>query len=116
MKFKLKSRIFWVSSSHAITSDISLEETAKAAEYFLADGVVLTGTSTGVPAKINELQELKQATTLPILVGSGVTADNVLSYLQADALIIGSHFKTHGIWSNALDDYRIKEFMKKVTD
>ncbi|ENN71598.1 uncharacterized protein F13E9.13, mitochondrial [Dendroctonus ponderosae] len=103
-------------SSHAITSDITLEETAKAAEYFLADGVVLTGTATGVPAKITELQELKHATKLPILVGSGVTADNVTSYLQADALIIGSHFKTNGIWCNALDNYRIKEFMKKIRD
>lgn len=37
-------------SAHAITSDVSLGETAKAAQFFLADGVVLTGLATGDPA------------------------------------------------------------------
>lgn len=30
-------------SSHAITSDVSLVETAHAAEFFMSDGVILTG-------------------------------------------------------------------------
>ncbi len=34
-------------SSHSITSDVDIVETAKAAEFFLSDGVILTGTSTG---------------------------------------------------------------------
>lgn len=38
------------SSAHAITSDVSLGETAKAAQFFLADGVVLTGLATRDPA------------------------------------------------------------------
>jgi predicted TIM-barrel enzyme len=37
-------------SSHAITSDVSLAETAKAAEFFMADGVIVTGQATGDPA------------------------------------------------------------------
>ena len=36
-------------SSHAITSDISVPETAKAAELFLSDGVIVSGLATGVP-------------------------------------------------------------------
>ncbi|XP_061526976.1 uncharacterized protein F13E9.13, mitochondrial [Phycodurus eques] len=34
-------------SSHALTSDVSAAETARAAEFFLSDGLILTGTSTG---------------------------------------------------------------------
>ena len=37
-------------SAHAITADVSLVETAQAAEFFLADGVIVTGTATGHPA------------------------------------------------------------------
>lgn len=43
-------------SAHAITSDVSLVETAKAAEFFLADGLIVTGTATGDPAKPSDLQ------------------------------------------------------------
>lgn len=43
-------------SSHAITSDINLEETAKAAQFFLSDGVIITGTATGDPVNPKDLQ------------------------------------------------------------
>lgn len=43
-------------SSHAITSDINLEETAKAAKFFLSDGVIITGTVTGDPVNPKDLQ------------------------------------------------------------
>lgn len=42
-------------SSHTITSDVSLLETAKAAKFFLADGIILTGNATGYPANVTEL-------------------------------------------------------------
>lgn len=42
-------------SSHALTSDVSIEETARAAEFFLSDGVIITGVSTGVEADPQEL-------------------------------------------------------------
>jgi len=46
---------------------------------------------------------------LPLLIGSGVTLDNVDNYAEvADALIVGSHFKTAGRWENALDPERIR--------
>lgn len=46
---------FYFYSSHAITSDVSLSETVKAAKFFLADGIILTGTTTGDPADVSEL-------------------------------------------------------------
>lgn len=45
-----------VDSAHALTADVSVAETASAAELFLADGVVLTGTATGLPADPRELK------------------------------------------------------------
>lgn len=48
--FSLISLAYDKNSAHAITSDVSLAHTAKAAEFFLADGVILTGAATGDPA------------------------------------------------------------------
>lgn len=45
---------FFSYSSHAITSDVSLSETAKAAKFFLADGIILTGITTGDPVNVSE--------------------------------------------------------------
>ncbi|XP_018594417.1 uncharacterized protein F13E9.13, mitochondrial [Scleropages formosus] len=103
-------------SSHALTADVSVEETARAAEFFLSDGVILTGTATGVQASPHELREILQAVRLPVLIGSGVTRENVEEYLDASAMIIGSHFKKGGYWANALDPERVKRFMGKVCE
>lgn len=51
---------------------------------------------------------------LPVLIGSGVTHDNVEHYLDASAMIIGSHFKRGGVWANAVDPESVKKFMGKV--
>uniref|UniRef100_A0A8D0GIV4 BtpA family membrane complex biogenesis protein n=1 Tax=Sphenodon punctatus TaxID=8508 RepID=A0A8D0GIV4_SPHPU len=101
-------------SAHALTADVSVSETAKAAEFFLADGIVLTGTATGVQADPKELKEVRHAVKLPVLIGSGVTLENVRHYLDANALIIGSYFKKEGYWANSVDPDRVKKFMDHV--
>lgn len=45
-----------VDSAHTLTADVSVAQTALAAELFLADGVILTGTATGLPADPQELK------------------------------------------------------------
>lgn len=102
-------------SSHAITADVSIAETAHAAEFFLSDGLIVTGVATGQEASLEELQQVKAAVQIPVLVGSGVTLDNVERYLAvADALIIGSYFKQDGHWTQTVDFERVKQFMAKV--
>ena len=98
-------------SSHAITSDVSVKETAHAAEFFLSDGVVITGTSTGVEPKIEDLElDVK----IPVIIGSGITSENIDGfYGKADVFIVGSYFKKDGNWKNELDEKRIKRFMEK---
>jgi hypothetical protein len=102
-------------SSHAITADVDIVETAHAAEFFLSDGVIVTGVATGQEASLEELAQVKAAVDIPVLVGSGVTVDNVAHYLTiADALIIGSYFKKEGHWTQGVDFERVKLFMEKV--
>ena len=99
-------------SSHAVTADVDIVQTAHAAEYFLSDGLILTGASTGEAASTAELRAVGGASRLPVLVGSGITADNLHTFLPlADAFIVGSHFKKDGYWANPLDPGRIHRLL-----
>ena len=102
-------------SSHVITEDISLVETAKAAEYFLSDGLIITGTSTGVAARLEDVKAVAENTKLPVIVGSGIDTNNIeIFWDAADAFIIGSSMKFEGNWENSVDRERVKEFVNKV--
>lgn len=104
-------------SSHAITADVSLLETAHMAGFFLADGVVLTGVSTGQPTNLGDVDAVFGHIDRPVLIGSGVTAENLRDYFgRADGLIVGSYFKRDGCWSNELCDERVVEFMRLVRE
>lgn len=99
-------------SSHALTADISIGETASAAEFFRADGVIVTGSSTGKEADHEELREVRRATGLPVLIGSGLTPENIAGYRAlADGFIVGSYFKQGGIWSHPIDPERVRRFV-----
>ncbi|MCF7798223.1 MAG: BtpA/SgcQ family protein [Lentisphaeria bacterium] len=96
-------------SAHAITTDVTLAETAQAAEFFLSDGLIITGTATGSPTDPEDLKAVRKATDLPVLVGSGVTPENFQSVAHyADGFIIGSYFKKDGYWKNGVDGGRVK--------
>lgn len=102
-------------SAHAITLDIDLVETAKTAAFFGSDGVIVSGSFTGAPANIEELQSLKTHSTLPVLLGSGVQLENVQAYFPlCEGMIVGSYFKKDGKWYNAVDSKRVSQFMKKI--
>ena len=96
-------------SAHAITADVDIVETAKAAEFFRADGVIITGISTGSPADPEEVRRVSAAVGVPTIIGSGITPENMSRYAAADALIVGSSVKADGVWSSALDERRCRE-------
>ncbi len=101
-------------SAHAITSDVSLLETAKAAELFEADGIIVTGNSTGDPPDIKTLKTLKGKLDIPVLIGSGITDRNIEKYFPlADGFIVGSHFKKDNYWKNEVDSKRVGKFVKR---
>src|SRR2546427_4950862 len=89
-------------SAHAITADVDLVETARAAEFFQAEGVIVSGAATGRPTDPGEVRAVSEAVGIPALVGSGVTPENMGSFAAADALIVGSSVKEGGLWSNRL--------------
>lgn len=99
-------------SSHAITADVSLAETAHAVEFMRGDAVIVTGAVTGHAPSLAEVSAVKSATRLPVLLGSGVTAANVAAFLAvADGCIVGSEFKRAGHWANPVDPKRVARFL-----
>ncbi|NUQ67731.1 MAG: BtpA/SgcQ family protein [Phycisphaerales bacterium] len=100
-------------AAHAITQDLSLEESAHAAEFFGADGLIVTGEATGRPASHADVEVVRAATRLPLWVGSGVTPDQVPALLaHADALVVGSWIKKDGNWRNPVDPDRCRQLVK----
>lgn len=102
-------------SSHAITSDVSIEDTIHAADFFLSDGIIITGTETGVPCNPLDVRRAAQATDLPIIIGSGIASYNLKDYwTYADAFIIGSAMKVDGVWSNPVSKSEVEDFMEEA--
>ena len=96
-------------ASHTITADLSIGEAAHLAEFAGADGAVVTGTMTGSPTNPSDVESVREATELPLLVGSGVTPDDIGKLLDpADAVIVGSWNKAGGKWTNPVDPERAK--------
>lgn len=102
-------------SAHAITSDVTLVETARAAEFFKADGVVVTGMRTGDAPSPVDIQEVRRSVDCHVLVGSGVSAANLHQYQPwADGIVVGSSLKVNGKWQNPLDAERVRTFMERT--
>jgi len=100
-------------ASHAITGDLTIGQTARAAEFFGADGLVVTGEVTGDPVQPDHLREVGASTGVGVVVGSGVTPANAGSLLDdADGLIVGSWIKHEGVWSNPVDPSRCSEMVE----
>lgn len=99
-------------SSHALTADLDLAETARAAGFFGADGVIVTGSSTGIAAAPVHVREVRAAVELPVAVGSGLAPDNLEAYWDAaDVFIVGSALKQDGLWHQPLDPDRVSAFV-----
>lgn len=103
--------------AHAITADRTLTELTRDSEFFDADAVIVTGQRTGDSARLDDLATVRQATKLPVLVGSGVTAENIAAIFgYADAVIVASSLKHDGGWWNEVDPERLRHFMSVVVE
>ena len=103
-------------SAHAATADVSLVETARAAEFFLADGVVVTGAATAEPAQENEVEEVSVSVKIPTFVGSGLTPHNLARYRKAHGFIVGSSVKQDGRWDYPLDAQRVADIARAFAE
>jgi uncharacterized protein len=101
--------------AHAITADRSIEEVTRDLEWSGADVVIATGQRTGDAATAAEIEAVKGATVLPVLVGSGVTPANAERILKAaHGCIIASSLKVDGAWWNPVDPERCRRFMAGI--
>lgn len=101
--------------SHFIISDRSIEEQAHDAESEGADVLIVTGFETGIPPTPDKVRTLSEHVNVPVLVGSGMTADNAGALLEyADGAIVGSYFKEHNNWKGKVDQDRVCEFMSVI--
>ena len=102
-------------SAHAITADVDLAETARAAEFFGADGVVITGVATGRPAEVDDVSAARRAVRIPVLVGSGATPENVgLIAPHCHGVIVGSALKHDGRWDQPPELQRVRRMVQAV--
>jgi membrane complex biogenesis BtpA family protein len=98
--------------SHALTGDLDILDEIKQAEFFLVDGVIVTGARTTEPPAVAELRCVKKHARVPVLIGSGMTPDNIEAYFPlADGFIVGSTFRQDGRFLGALEAKRLEAFM-----
>jgi membrane complex biogenesis BtpA family protein len=85
-------------------------------ERGLADGLIVSGSGTGQVADPGELERVRHAVPRArILVGSGVTKDNVTRYLEhADGVIVGTSLKFGGRVGNHVDVKRVSALAKVI--
>jgi membrane complex biogenesis BtpA family protein len=102
---------------HAVTLgnwplDIAARDTL---ERGLADALIVSGTGTGEAANLSDLETVRRACpSAKILLGSGVTAENVGTYTQADGFIVGSSLKSEGKLANPVDPNRVAKLAKAI--
>ena len=72
--------------------------------------MIVTGPFTGEEADLLDVRAVKEAVPegTPVLVGSGVTEENIGAYLEwADGVIVGTSVKVDGVVSNPVDQERV---------
>ncbi|MFV0336043.1 MAG: BtpA/SgcQ family protein [Tropicimonas sp.] len=103
--------------SHAITADRSIPELTRDLAFFDSDCIIATGQRTGNSATMEEIEEIAGATHLPLLVGSGVTAENIGAILaRTNGVIVASSLKEGGVWWNPVDPARVARFVAAAQD
>ena len=97
---------------HAVPlGEQDIRDAARAAVHRgLADALIVTGPFTGEEADPSDVKAVKEAVPqgTPVLVGSGVTEENIGTYLEwADGAIVGTSVKRDGVISNPVDRERV---------
>jgi uncharacterized protein len=101
-------------AAHAATADLDVAALAEGTAWNLADALILSGAATGRPTDPGDLVAARGA-GLPLLVGSGVTAENAGALaLMADGLIVGSWLKEQGDWRRPVDTARVREIRAAI--
>src|SRR4030095_10868644 len=89
--------------------------TCPAPEFCGADSIVVPGGSTGRPPDVDHVRGVRAAVTNRVVVGSGITPENVHSYASnCDALMFGPPLKHGGVWKNRVDPERVRKLVQAL--
>jgi membrane complex biogenesis BtpA family protein len=122
----LRDRAYLHAKSVQIWADVDVKHSVALAERPIddevrdlidrgkADVVIVSGTATGLPIDLDILRTVKHAaSSTPVVMGSGVTAETVRQLLPfADGIIVGSSLKQDGIASNPVEINRVIELVE----
>lgn len=100
-----------VKHSHMLLKDVDIVESAQVAQSSGADAIIVTGLATGSETPIETVKRVKAAVKCPVIIGSGLNAQNAKSQLSiADAAIVGSSLKTDG----KIDGAKVRELVNSL--
>lgn len=108
-----------VPESAKYLADRDLESITKTTVFAtLPDGICVSGPTAGAPTDTEHLRAVKDAAgSTPVFVNTGVRAHNAPDQLAvADGAVIGSYFKTDGVFRNEADTGRVEELMSGVRE
>ncbi len=101
--------------SHAIVDDRPLAEQARDVEFYDADVAIATGNRTGDSVPEAEIAGIRAGTRLPLIAGSGITAENAPVLMPLlDGAIVGSSLKAGGVWWNPVERSRVEALVAAV--
>jgi uncharacterized protein len=104
-------------AAHTWTADITIEDVARSMDLHRADGVIVTGFHTGDAPDLEEVRRVRAATSLPLLIGSGVNPENAGALAAfADGFIVGSSLKEGGVWHAPVSEERVVELLAAVEE
>ena len=108
-----------VQVKHAVPlGDLPIEIAARdTVERGLADALIVSGNGTGVATDVTDVERVRAACPrTPILIGSGIGADNVGDYLRlVNGVIVGSSLKRDGKLANPIDVKRVAALARALT-
>ncbi len=104
-----------VQGKHAVPlAPVALEQEARDLVHRgLADALVVSGPATGEATAIGDVKRVRAAVPgVPLLIGSGVTADTVGELLElADGVIVGTALKRDGDVRRPVDPERVRRLV-----
>jgi membrane complex biogenesis BtpA family protein len=81
-----------------------------------ADALIVSGKATGHATDLADVRAARQgAPGAPLLIGSGVTADNVRAFLPlVDGVLVGTWLKVEGRVENPVDESRVRAVVEQT--
>jgi len=102
-----------VKHSRMLMKDVPIEESGHMAEAMGADGIIITGISTGFETPIDLIDRVKKHVKIPVIAGSGVDTKNVGTQMShVDGAIVGSSLKENKDLSNPIKKELVDALLK----